>query len=351
MSYKNISLSRPGIYVPPRTHVDPQKDPNVITNQDLEKMVDTNDEWITRRTGIKERRIEHYLGVHEMGAKAAEAVLKVKGYDGKDIDEIIFCTNKHHLGQEFKHHAGYVGEVINVRDGIPMHDEAAGCPSALYGIRAARNNLIAEKDKNKILVVAAEKLTSFTNYKDRSMCVLFGDAAGAYILERSKNPGILEIVTHGKPDRKKVLGLKRGMGFQIKPSDDFSLGKFKFEEKEDNYIYMDGQEVMKFASEAMSEAVHEVVEKAGYALKDVEVIVPHQANLRIINSARKNLKKKGSKGEIIVNIEEYGNTSGASTILAHHEGLERKIIRPGMLVVKVTFGAGLNWAAMLFKQE
>ena len=343
----NIKLSQPGIYVPENIPI------NVITNQDLERIVDTSDEWITSRTGMKERRISHDKNVREMAVLAVKNLLAKTNTNPEEIDEIIFATNRHDNEQEFPNHANYVVRMIGARDGIPAYDQGVGCSGLLFAIRSGYNSMIVE-NKNKVIAIGSERLTDMTDYFDRNTCVLFGDGAGAYLLFRSEEEGIIKNVVYGRPDKgdnkdwkNGYLALERKKGLKIKIAEDQSRSKFEIYEKEQNYLVMKGNEIFEFASKVMRSAIHDVVKGTNYKLEDIDVIIPHGANSRIIRSAKEGLEKKGFRGQVITNLEKYGNTSTASVALAEAEAIEQGLIKPNSLVARVVFGAGFSWAANL----
>lgn len=359
-----ISVSEPGVYVPSA-----QDSRNVLTNSDLENMIqiDTSDDWITPRTGIKERRIEHYKDVREMGLEAANDLLFNKlGLNSEqlqEIDEILFATNSHAHGLEFRNHAGYVGGKLGIED-VALSDKGAGCTGLIAVMREAYNTLKVEKDKKKILVIGAEHLTSITDYFDRNTCILFGDAACAYLISRNQGDeeGIIKNVFGGKPDiggegwSEGYLTLSPKKGLRIRPLDypgdeskfKFHTPKFKFEEREQNYLIMEGNKIFNYAVKvAMRRAIHSVLEGTPYTIADVDVIVPHGANRRITHADEEALRKKGFKGIIYTNLETHGNTSAASVGLAEEEARREKIIKRGQLILSVAFGAGLTWGANL----
>ncbi|MBU0958934.1 MAG: 3-oxoacyl-ACP synthase [Nanoarchaeota archaeon] len=354
-----IRLSAPGVYIPSRG----ENDINVITNADLERIVNTSDEWITTRTGIKERRISHDLGVHKIAVLAAKDVLEKIHLDPTEIDEINFATNRHYKEQEFRNLAAYVAINIGARtENIALEDSAAGCTGLIYAIRKAYNTLKVEEDKKNILVIGAENLPDMTDYSDRNTCILFGAGACAYLLKRveGKKEGIIKCTVGGKPDKGDkdwpdgFLGLKYKNGLKIRPSKDPNK-KFETYPKKQNYLIMKGKEIMKFAPRAMMLAVHKVLEGTPYSIENVNVIIPHGANARITNNAEKDARKKGFSGTVFTNLDKYGNTSTASVGIAEAEAREkrvtetseRKIIEPGDLVIDVAFGAGLTWGAIL----
>lgn len=353
-----ISLSEPGIYVP-------SDDPiNVITNKDLERMVETSDEWITNMTGMKERRISHNKGVKEMGVEAAKNLLKKTNTNPEEIDEIIFATNRHNLEQEFPCHAGYVAKEIGAKDGIPLSDIGAGCTGLIYAIRQAYNNLLAE-DKKIIHALGVERLTDMTDYSDRNTCILFGDGGCDSELRKkerkNKEEGIIKIVLGGEPDRGDAewpngfLALQYKKGKKLRPLNKFdpnySEKKFELYEKEQNYLIMNGKKVFKYATRVMIDAVHEVLKGTNYSINDIDVIIPHGANYRITNASEEGLRKKGFNGDLFTNLNKYGNTSTASIGLAHAEAIEKGIIKPGSLYLLVGFGAGFTWGAALVRND
>lgn len=349
-----IELCRPGIYTPERG----KNDCNVLTNYDLEgfPQIETSEEWIIQRSGISERRIEFEKTIPEMALASAEDYLKKNNVSPEEIDEIILSTNHHHLEQAFPCHAGYSSGYLKTRN-IPIHDSNAGCSGLVYALREAYNTMKVEEDKKHVLVIAVEKLSEFTNYNDRSTCFLFGDAAVTYGLrERKEIEGIVKNVVGGKPDLEGHLCLSKMNGLRIRPINyagekgvefKYETEKFKFEEVFQNYLVMDGQEVFKFATPAMRDAVHKVVEEGGYKMEDLDLIIPHGANIRIINAAEKGLKNKGFKGKVYTNLHKYGNTSSASGGIAQNEAIEEGVLEEGMLYCIVKFGAGLTWGATL----
>lgn len=348
----SIALSIPGIYVPPR------EEANIVTNADLESIVDTTDEWIVSNTGIRERRISHNVNVRSMAVHAVQDLLRKTGCRPEEIDEIIFATNSHDGQQEFPAHAGYVGREIGARN-FPLYDVGAGCTGLIFGIRNAYNALVAEQHKRKIIVVGSERLSNITDYSDRNTCILFGDGAGAYIVEKhaeNDGEGIIKNAVGGTPDtgdeewRKGYLALEWKTGKKIRPGKDVK-NKFELYEEAQDYLIMKGQKVFRFAAPAMSHAVHEVLKGTKYTLEDIDVIIPHGANMRIINAAKEKLMEKGFKGRIFTNLEFYGNTSTASIPIAAEEAIRTGILKKGDLYVLVGFGAGLTWGASLVRHQ
>ena len=347
----SIVLFKPEVYFPD----------TVINNSDLEKLVDTSDEWILQRTGIKERRISLDLDVKDMGVKAAEKLLDREELFGSEIDGVCFATNWHDQNKEFPCHAGYVADKIGSEE-TTSFDLGAGCTGLVYALNLVYGHMLTNPDLKRFLVVGGERLTDMTDYSDRNTCVLFGDAVGAYLLERfEREEGMINNFLCGEPDvgdsewKNGYLSLERKMGSKLmlldgKQGDLFDANrKFGVRRVEQNYLVMNGKPVFKFATRVMRHAVHEVLKGTGYSLEDVDVIIPHGANKRIIDVADNGLRKKGFKGTIYTNLEKFGNTSTGSVPLAANEAHEKGLIKGGSLVVNVAFGAGFTYGANLYR--
>ncbi|MBT3395012.1 beta-ketoacyl-ACP synthase 3 [archaeon] len=337
-----ITLSRPGIYVPK----------NVLDNEFFESIIDTTDEWITKRSGIKERRISLEMGITEMGAIAAKRCLEREVITDQEINEVLFATNLHDDNKEFPSHASYVANQVN-NPNATAYDVSAGCSGLVYAIRQAYNNMVAEPDLKRALVVGGERLTDMTDYSDRTNCFLFGDGAGAYLLERfDGEEGIINNVAGGRSDTGSVdfpygeLALENKIGLKLISDGAGSYNK-KFSKQ--NYLVMNGKKVFEFAVPIMEHGVRKVLEGTDYDLEDVDAIIPHGANIRIINPAKNRLKRDGFNGEIYTNLEKYGNTSTASVPIAADEAFSKGIIGRGSLVINVAFGAGFTWGANLYR--
>lgn len=338
-----IILLGPGVYTPD----------TVLSNSDLEKIVNTSDEWIRNMTGISERRISLDKNTKEMGALAAQDLLQ-RGELTQPIDEVIFATNRHSNEQEFPVHAGYVATKLGIKKAI-IHDKSAGCTGLVDAIQEAYNSINNPNRRvNQVLVVGSERLTDMTDYSDRNTCVLFGDGAGAYLVRRDDTQeGIINTVLDGEPDTGDekwldgYLALERKEGKKLVWSN--TSGKFKTYRHTQNYLIMNGKEVYKFATRVMREAVHDVLQGTKYSLEDVDMIIPHGANIRIIDAANKGLLEKGFKGQIYTNLDRYGNTSTASIPIAAEEAIRLGIMKDGMLVINVAFGAGFTYGANLYR--
>ncbi len=348
-----IRTSEPGIYIPDRGI----NDINVLTNADLEGLVDTSNEWIIERTGMNEGRIEHSLSVEEMGARAVLDLKRRTGFNPDEIEEVRFATNKH--TREFRNAAAYAAIAAGIKNAA-LQDQGAGCTGLIYTFYDARNSLLASK-KRKIIIIGAEKLSGITDYSDRNTCILFGDAACAYLMEKddSNEEGIINIVTGGQPDIGDVEW-PRGFltltdpkeGLKIRPNPEYVAGnlnapKFETYLSVQQYLDMFGKEIFKYATREMAHSVHEVLDGTPYELADVDVIIPHGANARITNNSKGRLEEKGFRGVVYTNMSRHRNTSTASIGIAEEEARRTGIIKPGMLVVEVGFGAGLTRGAKL----
>ncbi len=304
----------------------------IYDNAYMESIVDTNDEWIVRRTGIKERRIsadDEYTT--DMAAKAAQAALKNAGMNAEEIDLIMLatvtpdyftpscaCVVQHKIG------------AVNAA----AFDYNTACSGFVSGLMIAKQFIENGAYKN-ILIVAADVLSKATDYKDRATCILFGDAAGAAVLSASDEPGIIEVE----------------MGADGSGGDTLTMLAYRNDEEEiekrvsgrKETIWMAGQSVMKFAVKAMADSSHRVLDKAGLDWSDISLVVPHQANYRIVDSA---VKRMGiSKDKIYYTLHKYGNTSASCIPVALCEAAEKGIVKKGDKIVLVGFGGGLTYAA------
>ncbi len=311
--------------------------PNIITNADLEKMVDTSNEWIVSRTGIKERRVvDEDTATSDLATMAARRALDDAGMEPSELDMIIVATVTPDMN--FPSTACLVQSNLGA-DHCPAFDIEAACSGFLYGLIVASQFIATGVYKN-ILVIGAECLSKFLNWKDRNTCVLFGDGAGAAIVSRvDEGYGILSHCMGADGEGGKHLILEAGGS--RKPA---SLETVK---NELHYVQMEGSEVFKFAVRIMAKASEQVVELAGLTKKDVDFLVPHQANIRIIEGARRRLDLPEEK--VYVNLDRYGNMSAASVPVALDEASRTKAIKRGDRLVLVAFGGGLTWAACMLR--
>ncbi|HHW14639.1 MAG TPA: ketoacyl-ACP synthase III [Firmicutes bacterium] len=311
----------------------------VLTNHDLEKMVETSDEWITTRTGIKERRIaDEATATSDLAYEAAQRALAAAGIGAEAIDLIIVATITPDM--LFPATACLVQAKLGASRAAAF-DLSAGCSGFVYAV-ATGAGFIASGQYETVLVIGADTLSKITNWKDRSTCVLFGDGAGAVVLRPvPEGYGILST----------VLGADGTGGEKLTLPAGGSRRPFRFEREETDeglqYIHMCGADVFKFAVRVMPQAAEEVLAKAGLAPADVQLLIPHQANIRIIDAAAERLGLE--RDRVMVNVDRYGNTSAASVALALDEAVRGGRIGRGGVAVLVGFGAGLTWGAVALR--
>jgi len=307
--------------------------PAVLSNSDLEQIMDTSDDWITTRSGIKERRISH-VEVSDLAAVAGKHAIAAAGIDAADIDMLIMCTcTPDRLIPS-------AAAMIQAKIGLPnagTMDLNAACTGFIYGL-ATGAGLISSGAAGKVLVIGGEKLSAFLNFEERATAVLFGDGAGAVVLEASdgEDEGILAIEL-GSDGRMTELLSVTHTGTEYRDS-------YKYEERtyEERTIYMEGREIFRNAVVKMGEAAAAVIGKAGLGIEDVDLLIPHQANVRIIDATARRMK---------LNPEQvYVNIASAATIpIALTEALEQGRISPGDNIVFVAFGGGLTWGGVMLR--
>jgi 3-oxoacyl-[acyl-carrier-protein] synthase-3 len=305
----------------------------VLTNDDLAKMVDTSDDWIRARTGIVERRIaEPRETTSTMSIKAAQAALQVADVAPERLDLIIVTTaTPDYL---FPATACLVQDALGARR-AGAFDLLAGCSGFVYGLGVGSQLIISGVYEN-VLVIGAEILSRIMDWTDRNTCVLFGDGAGALLLQASDAPGgVLSFTLGADGSGGDLLMLPGGGSRHPASAETVAQGL--------HYVRMNGREVFRFATRIMGHAAKEAIQAAGLKIDDVDLFIPHQANIRIIQSAAKHLGLPMDK--VFVNLDRYGNTSCASIPVAFCEAIEEKRIRPGDHLVLVSFGAGMTWAA------
>jgi len=305
----------------------------VLTNADLEQLVDTNDQWITERTGIKERRIAgRDESTGSLGRQAAERALAVAGVDAADIDLLIVVTaSPDHLLPS----ASCILQLELGLNRCAAMDVIAGCAGFVYGLATA-SRFVESGAFETALVVGAETLSRITDYTDRSTCILFGDGAGAAVLRRGER-GIRAFSLGSDGTRSRLLFTPAG-------GTRFPATARTVEERR-HYIVMEGREVFKGAVTAMAASSLEAIERSGLTPEDIDLVVPHQANQRIIEATARRLKV--SRSDVVMNIARYGNTSAASIPLAIAEAWEQGQIRPGHRLLLTAFGAGLAWGSLV----
>jgi 3-oxoacyl-[acyl-carrier-protein] synthase III len=306
----------------------------VLSNKDLERMVDTNDEWIVSRTGIRERRV---AAAHEttasMGAVAALRAIHAAGIDPDEIDLILLAT----LTPDYwmPSTAALVKEAIGNTRAAAM-DVAAACSGFVYGFATAKAWIEAGLAKH-VLVIGAELLTRFLDYTDRSTCILFGDGAGAAVLSASTEPGgALGVELTTEPQGAYMIWLPAGGAKSPPSAETIARGE--------HYIRMEGKETYRFATKTMATTALESVRKSGLKPQDIALYIPHQANVRIIEAVAKGLGL--SMDQIYTNVNRYGNTSAASVPIAMAEAVNEGRIKVGDRITVVAFGAGFTSGAV-----
>jgi len=322
-------------YISAISHWVPEK---ILTNDDLEKMVDTSDEWIRSRTGISERHIlEDGKASSDMGAEAVKILLKYANIGADEIDGIIVATVTPDMF--FPSTANLVQEKVGAKNAWSF-DISAACSGFIYALSLGSQMIEAGRYK-KIIVVGADKMSSITNYRDRNTCVLFGDAAGAVLLEptEDENIGILDFLLHSDGSGSEYLHLKAG-GSKYPATVETVANDW-------HYLYQDGKTVFKFAVQKMADVAEQVLVRNSYTGKDVTLLVPHQANLRIIDAVAKRLGLDSKK--VLINIDRYGNTTAATIPLALSEAFHQGKVHKDDLIVLATFGAGFTWGSALVK--
>lgn len=324
---RTCSITGVGSYVPEK----------VLTNADLEKLVNTSDEWITTRTGIKERRLAAANEfTSDLAAKAALRAMEMAGVKAEQIDLIIVASITPDM--PFPNTACFVQQKLGCRK-IPSFDIEAACSGFLYALEVGQN-FITARTFETVLVIGAEKLSSITNWTDRSTCVLFGDGAGAAILQnRPLSHGLLTTVLGSDGGKAELLSMPGG-GSRCPASAQSVMDGLHF-------LRMDGKETFKNAVQAMCSAANEVLSRCEIDITKVKCVIPHQANRRIIDAVGERLKAQPE--QIFINLHKYGNTSAASVAIALDEAVRSGRILPGDLVLIIAFGAGLTWGAALIE--
>lgn len=326
---RNVKIVGTGSYLPEKR----------LTNLDLEKMVDTNDEWIVQRTGMHERRVAaDDQATSDLCIEAAKSALENAGMQATDLDMIIVATVT--PDTIFPSTACRVQHAIGARE-IPAFDLAAACSGFIYALSMAKTQ-IASGVINNVLVLGAEVLTRFTDYQDRGSCILFGDGAGAAILSATadEDEGCI-LDTHMASDGSGGdLLILPGGGSLNPPS-------IEMLEKRQNYMHIEGRAVFKKAVSRIVRLVDESLERCNLKREDIDVVIPHQMNARIIESAAKRLEIPMEK--IFINLDKYGNTSAATIPIAIDEASRQGFLKKGDLISLVTFGGGLTWASALIR--
>jgi len=308
----------------------------ILTNAEIEKIVDTTDEWIRTRTGIRERRVAaEHQATSDLALPAAQEALENAGLTPQDLDLIVVATTSPDM--IFPSAACYLQAKLGATCGA--FDLAAACSGFAYALAVAEGFVKSGIYKN-VLVVGAETISRFINWKDRGTCVLFGDGAGAAVISRSKGShDILASYLGADGSQSEILQIPAG-GSRIPPSAESVANGL-------HYIRMDGPALFKIAVKTMEQAVLKVLEQEHLQVKDIHCLIPHQANNRILQAVAERLEIAPEK--VFVNVDRYGNMSSASTVIGLDEAVKAGAVKKGDYVVLVAFGGGLTWGASLIK--
>ncbi|MEI6075976.1 MAG: beta-ketoacyl-ACP synthase III [Verrucomicrobiota bacterium] len=321
------SITGVGSYVPEK----------ILTNADLEKIVETSDEWITTRTGIKERRIaaaDEFTS--DLAAKAALRAMAMAGVTAEQIDLIVVASITPDM--PFPNTACLVQQKIGARR-VPAFDIEAACSGFIYALEVGQN-FIMSRSCDTVLVIGAEKLSSITNWKDRNTCVLFGDGAGAAVLQhRPDAHGLLTTVLGADGNKAGLLSMPGGGSACPATAKTVADGL--------HFLRMDGKETFKNAVQAMCSAANEALQRCELEIRQIKCIIPHQANRRIVDAVGERLG--ATPEQVFVNLHKYGNTSAASVAIALDEAVHSGKIQRGDLILIVAFGAGLTWGAAVIE--
>ncbi len=309
----------------------------VMSNADFEKIIDTSDEWITQRTGIKERRFcSENQTTATLATDAARNAIADAGIEPESIELIVLATITPEM--LFPATACFVQKELGL-SGVPAFDVSGACSGFIYGLTIG-SKFIETGMYKRVLVIGVDAMSRFTDYTDRGSCILFGDGAGAVVLEATtEDKGIVYTTLHAEGSGWDFIHCPGG-GTRIPPSEQSIADR-------QHFVKMRGRDVYKFAVEKMQWLLGDCMKGAGLTVSDVDFVVPHQVNIRIIKSATQKFDFPMDK--IYLNIERYGNTSGASVPMAFAEAREKGLIKPGMTLLLIAFGAGLTWAGATVK--
>lgn len=309
---------------------------DILTNSDIEKLVDTTDEWIMTRVGIKERRVlkGEGKGTSVMGAEAVKELLKKTNTKPEEVEVIIFATTT--PDYVFPSTAAMTAEACGIKNALGFDIQAA-CSGFIYALEVGSNFIKSGKYK-KVIVAAGDKMTSIANYKDRATCPLFGDAAGAVMLEPTEEEfGIMDSILH--LDGIGITHLHQYGGGSAYPASHETV------DKDMHYVYQEGQVVFKHAVSKMADVSVEIMERNNLSNESVDWLVPHQANIRIIEAVGNRMGLSPNK--VMVNIQKYGNTSAATIPVCIHEWESQ--LKKGDNLILTAFGGGFTWGALYLK--
>ena len=327
---RRAKITALGTYVPP----------DVLTNKDLEKLVETNDQWIMERTGIRERHVlAKGLGVSDMCVEAAKKCLAIRGIEASEIELIIVGTVTPDM--MFPSTACLVQNKIGAK-GAWGFDVSAGCSGFVFALQAGVK-LVESGAQSKVLVIGADANTRMTDYTDRTTCVLFGDGSGAVLIEPCEEGEI------GFIDFEHEVDASGGVSLNLKGGGSLNPPTHETIDKKMHYIYQDGPAVYKFAVRKMSEATTKLLARNGVTGADLGCFIPHQANMRIITATADRLGM--ARDRVIINIEKYGNTSAGTIPLAMETAVEEGKLKKGDLVLMAAVGAGFTVGAVLLRWE
>ncbi len=319
---RTVSIIGTGSYVPEK----------VLTNQDLAKIVDTSDEWIHSRTGMRERHIAAAdQATSDLGTEAAKAALADAGIDAEEIDLLFVATLSPDMF--FPSTACFVQDKIGAKNAF-CYDLGAACSGFLYSLETAKNQIACGAAKTA-LVIGAEKMSTFIDWEDRSTCILFGDGAGAAVIQAGgEGRGIMQAAMGSDGSLANLLWTPGG-GSRNPISHEMI-------DQRQHYLKMQGREVFKHAVVRMAEAVNQALEKNNLRADEIKCFIPHQANIRIIDAI---VKRLGIAGRVYTNVEKYANTSSAALAIAMDEAAKDGTIQQGDLVALTVFGGGFTWGA------
>lgn len=308
----------------------------ILTNQELETMVDTTDEWITTRTGIKERHIQkgEGLGTSDMAVEAVNGLLKKTGTSPDEVDLVICATVTPDM--VYPATANIVSDKVGIKNAFSF-DLNAACSGFIYALITG-SKYIASGMYKKVVVIGADKMSSVVNYKDRQTCIIFGDAAGAVLLEpTNEDVGIMDSIL--RTDGSGRVHLHQKAGGSVKPA------SYETIDAGEHFVYQEGQAVFKFAVTNMADVSVEIMEKNGLKSEDISWLVPHQANLRIIEATARRMGLDRDK--VMINIQRYGNTTNGTIPMCLYEWEDR--LKKGDNVVLAAFGGGFTWGSVYLK--